>query len=444
VTAVFSAVRSPVISAARPAFRFAGGLDPSLDLNFLSPFSLAAAGITFTRASGATYYDATGTMQTAATNAPRFDYDPVTLAPRGLLIEEQRTNFIRNGSATGASPGAPGTLPTNWLQAASSGLQPFVIGTGTESGIPYIDLQFNGTASAGVSSVYPENATTIAALTGQAWGQSTYIRLVSGSLTNVSKIELAIQEETSAGGFINLATSGALAVTSAALSGQRYAFLNTLNGGATTAFLQPQLRITFLAGAVSFTLRIGGWQQEAGAFATSYIPTTTAAATRAADSATMPVGPWYNPNAGTLAVSWILEGRNGTYASPVQFVGSNTGTDYISVDELTGGTPTAPLWLSSAVTVAGAITNAAGNAAVMNAGTALKGATSWAVGSPVNGAHKGVLATPSAGNLAATPVIQNLTFAGTMHYQNPPSIWLGRVRYWPRAQPAAELQGSAQ
>jgi hypothetical protein len=54
--------------------------------------------ITFTRASTATYFDATGTLQSAAIDVPRLDYDPATLAARGLLIEEQRTNSIRNNT----------------------------------------------------------------------------------------------------------------------------------------------------------------------------------------------------------------------------------------------------------------------------------------------------------------------------------------------------------
>ena len=57
------------------------------------------SGVTFTRASTATYFDSTGTMQTAATNAPRWDYDPVTLGLRGLLIEEARTNVLLRSAA---------------------------------------------------------------------------------------------------------------------------------------------------------------------------------------------------------------------------------------------------------------------------------------------------------------------------------------------------------
>ena len=72
----------------------------TLDLNFMQPGTLDPR-ITFTRASTAAYIDASGFIQTAATNAPRWDYDPVTHALRGLLIEEARTNVLLNSATLG-------------------------------------------------------------------------------------------------------------------------------------------------------------------------------------------------------------------------------------------------------------------------------------------------------------------------------------------------------
>jgi hypothetical protein len=52
--------------------------------------------------------------------------------------------------------------------------------------------------------------------------------------------------------------------------------------------------------SIDFTLRIAAPQLEQGAFATSYIPTTTAAATRSADSAVVTPISFYNQAEGTL------------------------------------------------------------------------------------------------------------------------------------------------
>lgn len=82
-----------------------GGAAPPapLDISFLTPGSLDGR-ITFTRAGAlgtATYFDITGTMQTAAANTPRWDYDPVTHVLNGVLIEEQRTNVLLNSATLG-------------------------------------------------------------------------------------------------------------------------------------------------------------------------------------------------------------------------------------------------------------------------------------------------------------------------------------------------------
>ena len=76
----------------------AGG--PTLGLDFMAPGVLDPR-ITFTRASVATYFDAAGAIQTATSGTPRWDYDPVTHAMLGLLIEEQRANLLLNSATLG-------------------------------------------------------------------------------------------------------------------------------------------------------------------------------------------------------------------------------------------------------------------------------------------------------------------------------------------------------
>ena len=91
---------------------------PSLGLNSLS--GALDPSITFTRGSTATYRDSTGTRQTAAINAPRFD-NTAAGVPLGLLIEESRQNVFLNS-------GAPGTQTvtltvgswTVWMEGTGS------------------------------------------------------------------------------------------------------------------------------------------------------------------------------------------------------------------------------------------------------------------------------------------------------------------------------------
>ena len=97
----------------------------TLDLSFMTPGSLDGR-ITFTRASTATYFDAAGVLQTAAANAPRWDYDPITHALNGLLLEQAGTNLLLNSA----------TLSTQsvTVTAVASALSFYGTGTITLSG----------------------------------------------------------------------------------------------------------------------------------------------------------------------------------------------------------------------------------------------------------------------------------------------------------------------
>ena len=68
---------------------------PTLNLDFINS-QVVNPRITFTRASTATRINARGLIESVLSNVPRISFDPVTLACRGLLIEEQRTNLVLN------------------------------------------------------------------------------------------------------------------------------------------------------------------------------------------------------------------------------------------------------------------------------------------------------------------------------------------------------------
>ena len=282
--------------------------------------------ITFTRASNATFFDASGTLQTAANDTPRFDHDPATGASRGLLIEESRTNSIRNSQAGGSTNGvigSGGALPTNMSGGATAnGVSTQVMGSGTENGLSYVDYKISGTPAAnGTMFLNFEQSGQIAVSSGQTWTESVYVKLALGSVTNAT-VGINLGSRTSAGVPTGDGTLVNFTPTSASLATQRRTVTRTYND-ATTAFAFPDVRVVYTNGnPIDLTLRIAAPQLEQGAFATSYIPTTSAAATRSADSAVVtPISSFYNQSEGTL----FAEAREG--GSDLQYGAVSLDTD---------------------------------------------------------------------------------------------------------------------
>lgn len=239
---------------------------------------------------------------TTANGAPRFDYNPSTLAPLGLLIEEQRTNSIRNNTMQGAVAGTPGTLPTNWqtLGAGLGTLTRTIVGTGTSAGINYIDVRINGTTSTTSFGIGFETFTQIAAAVGQTWTSSVYLSRVGGTTANLT-VNLRINDRDSGGG--SLANTDIDITSTLGTTLSRFSQTRTLAGVGTAAVSNDVLFIFSSGVAIDITLRIGLPQLEQGAFVTSVIPTTTAAATRTADVAPVnTLSPWYNQTEGTIVV----------------------------------------------------------------------------------------------------------------------------------------------
>jgi hypothetical protein len=254
--------------------------EPVFDLRFTSPGTLTyPAGWAFNRATAGWCFDATGTLVQVASDTPRFDHDPGTLACRGLLLEEARTNSVRNPRAEGATPGVVGSggvLPTNWAAGPLAGIAVTVVGTGTEAGIPYCDIRFNGTATGNFG---VDCETWLGAAPGDVWTYSAFVRLVAGSLANVTAVTTRVYFS---GGGTN--TQGTVSPTAAALAGQRWASAPATAAAGVSA-VKGALRVD-VAGAVDLTLRIGGAQLEKGPVPSSVIlppASAPAATTRAAD-----------------------------------------------------------------------------------------------------------------------------------------------------------------
>lgn len=277
---------------------FVTGDGASLSLNFLAGAPLDSR-ITFTRGSTATFVGSNGLIQSAAINAPRFDYDPVTLAPKGLLIEEQRTNYALYGSdLTNAAWAA-----TNCTTAKTA--------TGPD----------------GVSN----SATTVTATAGNA----TILQAITDA-SNARITSCYIKRRTGTG-VVNMtqdngATWAAVTVTAS--------WTRVSIASATLANPTIGLRLVTSGDAVD----VWGFQNERGAFVTSVIPTVASTATRSADVATMTganFSSWYRQDEGAWAVEWAAANGNFVVAqisgstSDNRFLMLSSSADQISVTTAT-------------------------------------------------------------------------------------------------------------
>lgn len=249
--------------------------------NDLTSF-LSASGGTFSRASVGTYYDSTGVLQTASSGTPRFDWDPVTHAAKGILIEESRTNLIKHGDDFTVSPWANAVGGTSTRVNSNVSFYAYAgVITATSSGGGLRQAIGGLSAQKYVWSFYIESANSTALVFrlengGAAYG--TYCGVTFNPSTGTFSSSLgyinASAKPMGSGWFVKLE-------------------LPTASGG-----LQANLEILANNGDI---FKYATPQLEQGSFATSYIPTTSAAVTRSADILSVPTaGAWFNAASGAI------------------------------------------------------------------------------------------------------------------------------------------------
>jgi hypothetical protein len=225
----------------------------------------------------------------------------VTFTPRGLLIEEARTNVLkdsRDGStANWSRPGA--TVVRNALGIDGVANTAFTITSDTSTGNHYCQQTTAANANNPVTfSAYVKAGTQgfiELRLNTAAGGIAQIFQLSNGTL-----------------GTLNIYGTGyaALGASSYKPVGNGWYRLSitatTTDTGsiAGSLFMASGLASDNFTGTGADTVLVDAVQLEAGAFPTSYIPTTTASVTRNADNAAM-VSPnfgWWNQPAGSMVV----------------------------------------------------------------------------------------------------------------------------------------------
>jgi hypothetical protein len=248
---------------------------------------------------------------------PRFDYDPVTLLPRGLLIEEQRVNSLTYSQDLSNAAWTKGGLNTI---SASATVSP----DGTATGNKLTPNTTNTTHFANASPNF--NAAINQPVTHSCFVKSDgYNKLalresaVTGAYATFDLATASVIDTGNAGGIVVSNVS----IINVGNGWYRVA-MTCLNATSTqgNGFGLWLLPPNYIGGAGVTSSWIGngtsgvfawGAQLEAGAFATSYIPTIASTVTRSADVATITgslFSQWYNGVAGTLIAESTDAGPN--------------------------------------------------------------------------------------------------------------------------------------
>ena len=379
---------------------------PSLDLRFADNKSLgdAVGGgslVTFTRDSSGTYVGSDGLLKTAATNEPRFDHNPTTGESLGLLVEEARTNLVlRSEEFNDAS----------WTKQSSVSV----------SANTTISPDGNLTADTITADQSLGIFQNVAATVSTTYTNSVYIK--AGTAT-----AMMLRDDTGAGRHIVFnpstgvitATSGTLVSSgSQALNNGWYRYFMTYVADATT--VRGLIRPNSAGSAQTFIA--WGAQLEIGAFATSYIPTTSATVTRAADVASITgsnFSSWYNQTEGTVFMGYLPIGLRTSYPLSID---DGTTNNFIGFAFDSGASRFARI-------DTGGVTQASITQGLVSVGSESKGALAFAINN-VAASFNGTV--PTADTSATIPTVDRVrlhALGGSSTFAFNGTI--KRLTYWP-------------
>ena len=274
--------------------------------------------VTFTRASSGTYVGSDGLIKSATTNEPRFDHNPTTGESLGLLVEEARTNLVIRSEEFGDAI---------WTISAAT----VTSNTGTApDGLSTADtIASSGTAVVSQAVVKAASAITY---TGSLFVKGTVTAFSFSIDDGVTVNRGRVVFNLSTGTVSSTNNDGTFTGTSGTItlfSNNWYRLTVTTTTNSTlVARLRP-----FWTGAGT-SLDFWGAHLEAGAFATSYIPTVAATVTRAADVASITgsaFSGFYRQDEGTIWANGTAPNKSVAAFRTRGFVSINAGIQADSI-----------------------------------------------------------------------------------------------------------------
>lgn len=287
----FSAAVFQMVYGAQPVLV---GSSPSF-YDFTTPLQVLPSGVTLTRASAGYRYNSSGLLVSEATDVARFQYAPVGLTARGLLVEDTATNNFQYSQELDNA---------YWTKSqATITANAAVAPDGTTTMDKLVD---NATLN------IHQLRRSVSFVSGTTYSLEFFAK--AGGVSYIAPVLLAAAFGSDTGNYFNLST-GALGT----MYGTCTPFIQDIGGGiyyctilatatATTSttvdFRLSKDGLTSLyTGTGTDGILLWGLQVKEISCSTSYIPTTSAAATRAADVSLI-------TNAYALADQvWVVRGR---------------------------------------------------------------------------------------------------------------------------------------
>jgi hypothetical protein len=278
-----------------------------------------SAATAYTPTTTATITNYVPQILTAASGVARFDHNPTTFESLGLEIEESRTNLVTYSSEfdNAAWTKTATTITANTVIAPDGALSGDLSVADTSSALHAVRATYTGTTTTTYSySVYAKQASGSYEFVihfGASSGTPTWS---SGNRATV-RFNLLTGVVVTTGSGVGNSTVISSSITPVGNGWYRCTFVFIPDTtGVSTSFTVGQIAApTSQSVATAWTgdgysgAYIWGAQLEAGAFATSYIPTVASQVTRAADAASMTgtnFSSWYNQAEGTFFGNYLV------------------------------------------------------------------------------------------------------------------------------------------
>ncbi len=177
-----------------------------------------------------------------------------------------------------------GVLPVNWSSSnahSAAGMSLYLVGSGTETGIPYIDVRVCGTdttSGAGQSTASIVFDSAIASTPAQDWVVGGYLKMSAGSSANTYAFITTMESRNSGGSYVEETNYYTGYYINQPLSDQ-YFEVHTRTDNASSAFMRPSFTVKYYYNSgtlpVDITIRIGKPTAETGSNSTQWIGNIT-------------------------------------------------------------------------------------------------------------------------------------------------------------------------